>query len=541
MKIDVYDVTLRDGAQQEGINLSVSDKLALMPLIESIGADYIEGGWPGAIPRDTEYFRRAGEVPLTTATLAAFGATRKAGISAAEDPQIAGLVESGAQVLTLVAKSDIRHVEQALRTTGDENLAMVRDSVEYLRGLGREVMIDVEHFFDGYRFDAAYTTSVVVESFASGATCVILCDTNGGSLPHDVIEIVKELRASLEEAGFADAKLGIHAHDDGGCAVANSIAAVRAGCRQVQGTVNGYGERTGNANLLTIIANLALKTDFDVVTPEQLARISSVSHAASEITNISPYARQPYVGASAFAHKAGLHASAIRVNADLYQHIDPLLVGNDMRMIISDMAGRASIELKTREFGFDLSNDKEALAEITRRVKAAEAEGYTYDAADASFELIVREVVGERTPFFRIEAWRANIRTLPGGAEAGETFSEATVKLFVGGRRYMRVGEGVGPVDALDMALRTALKNVYSELAAIELIDFKVRILDTHKGTGAFTRVMIELTDGKAVWRTVGVGADVIEASWEALTEGYEYGLARAGVVPWIDGPEPEL
>ena len=541
MKIDVFDVTMRAGAQQEGVNLSVSDKLALMPLIESIGADYIEGGWPGAIPRDTEFFRRAVEAPLNTAILTAFGATRRAGVAASQDGQLAGLLESGAPVITLVAKSDIRHVEQALRTTGEENHAMVRDSIEYLREQGREVMIDAEHFFDGYRFDSDYTTSVIVESFAAGASCVILCDTNGGSLPHEVYETIVELRERLAAAGHPDAKLGIHAHDDGGCAVANSIAAVRAGCRQVQGTVNGYGERTGNANLLTILANLALKTEFEVATPEQLERISSVSHAASEITNISPYARQPYVGASAFAHKAGLHASAIRVNADLYQHIDPLAVGNDMRMIVSDMAGRASIELKAREFDIDLSQNREALAQITQRVKAAEAEGYTYDAADASFELIVRDVVGERTPYFRIEAWRANIRTVPGGAETGETFAEATVKIFVGGRRYMRVGEGVGPVDALDQALRTALKNVYSELASIELIDFKVRILDTHQGTGATTRVMIELTDGKGAWRTVGVGADVIEASWEALTEGYEYGFMRAGVIPWIDGPDPEL
>lgn len=569
MKIDVYDVTLRDGAQQEGINLSVADKLALMPLIESIGVDYIEGGWPGAIPRDTDFYRRTDEVPLSTAKLTAFGATRKAGVSAADDAQIQGLLDSGAPVITLVAKSDIRHVEQALRTTGEENLAMVRDSVEYLRSQGREVMIDVEHFFDGFSFDPEYTTSVVAECFAAGASCVILCDTNGGSLPSHVTNIVTDLKERLASAGFQDAKLGIHAHDDGGCAVANSIAAIEAGCRQVQGTVNGYGERTGNANLLTILANLALKTDYETVSEEQLARLASVSHAASEITNISPYARQPYVGASAFAHKAGLHASAIRVNPDLYQHIDPLAVGNDMRMLVSDMAGRASIELKTREFGIDLSTKKEALSEITRRVKAAEAAGYTYDAADASFELIVRDVVGDRPQYFVIEAWRANIATVGvsngngGGAKtgtagqvgsagsagegnsayqgfhSGETFAEATVKLFAGGRRYMRVGEGVGPVDALDQALRTALKNVYEELAGIELIDFKVRILDTHRGTGAATRVMIELSDGQGIWRTVGVGDDVIEASWEALTEGYEYGLRRAGVTPWVEGDRP--
>jgi 2-isopropylmalate synthase len=535
MKIDVYDVTLRDGAQQEGINLSVADKIALLPLIEAIGTDYIEGGWPGAIPRDTEFYDRlrAGEGDLGKAKLVAFGATRKAGKSAHNDQQLADLVASGAHVITLVAKSDIRHVERALRTTPEENLAMVRDSVSYLREQGCEVMIDAEHFFDGFRFDPDYTTRVVAESYNAGASCVILCDTNGGSLPNVVGEMVSELRERLaRDFGISDPYIGIHAHDDAGCAVANTIAAVYAGCRQVQGTLNGYGERTGNANLLTIIANLALKTDFEIATPEQLERLTAVSHTASEITNISPYARQPYGGTSAFAHKAGLHASAIRVDPHLYQHVDPLAVGNDMRMIVSDMAGRASIELKAREFGIDLSGRKDYLTEITRRIKQAEAEGYTYDAADASFELIVRDVVGKRPVYFAVEAWRANVSTTPDYADNGETFSEATVKIHAGGRRYMRVGEGVGPVDALDQALRTALKNVYSELDTMELIDFKVRILDTHQGTSAITRVMIEMADGKRTWHTVGVGDDVVEASWEALTDGYVYGLMRAGVEP---------
>lgn len=530
MKVDIYDVTLRDGAQQEGINLTVADKIALLPLIESIGVRYIEGGWPGAIPRDTEFYERYDASALTTATLTAFGATRKAGVKASEDPQITGLLASHAPVLTLVAKSGIRHVEQALRTSPEENLAMVRDSVEYLTAQGREVMIDAEHYFDGARFDPEYTRSVVAEAFHAGASCVILCDTNGGSLPEQISNEVRALRESLAQEGIADPYLGIHCHDDGGLAVANTLAAVQAGCRQVQGTINGYGERTGNANLLTIMANLALKTDYEVCTPSQLARLASVSHAASEITNISPWGRQPYVGASAFAHKAGLHASAIRVNPDLYQHIDPLAVGNDMRMIVSDMAGRASVELKAREFGIDLSDNKEALMEITKRVKAAEAEGYTYDAADASFELLVRDVVGSKPRYFYVEAWRANISTEPGYAETGKTFSEATVKIRAGGRRYLRVGEGAGPVEALDLALRTALKNVYPELAGVNLIDFKVRILDTHKGTGATTRVMIELADGTAAWTCVGVGADVVEASWDALTDGYIYGLLRRGV-----------
>ncbi|MDY5588941.1 MAG: citramalate synthase [Arcanobacterium sp.] len=528
----VYDVTLRDGAQQEGINLSVADKLAILPYLEAMGADYIEGGWPGAIPRDTEFFaalKRAN--PLTTAKLTAFGATRKAGVAADHDAQLAALLDSGAQVLCLVAKSDIRHVEKALRTSGSENLAMVRDSVRYLHSCGAEVMIDAEHFFDGFRADPQYTTSVVAEAFKAGASWVVLCDTNGGSLPDDVENTVRELIARLAELGVSDPQLGIHCHDDAGCAVANTLAAVKAGCRQIQGTVNGYGERTGNANLLTCIANLQLKTDFNAVTRNQLAGLSAAAYAIGEIATALPSKRAPYVGVSAFAHKAGLHASAIRVDPDLYQHIDPTVVGNDMRMLVSDMAGRASVELKAREFGLDLSADKELLTQITDRVKAAEAAGYTYDAADASFELLAREIIaGQPIQYFELESWSTNNTT--DRADPTQTFAEATVKIHAGGRRLIRLGEGVGPVDALDEALRRALRKVYPKLDEFELVDFKVRILDTTRGTSAITRVMITIQDSQGQWTTVGVGDDVIEASWEALTQGYVYGLFRNHVEP---------
>ncbi|MDY5584255.1 MAG: citramalate synthase [Arcanobacterium sp.] len=531
-KIFIFDTTLRDGAQQEGINLSVADKLTLLPILEQMGADYIEGGWPGAIPRDTEFFsklktaRAEGRDYLQRAKLVAFGATRKAHLEVAEDAQVQALLAADAPIVCLVAKSDYRHVEQALRTTGAENLAMVRDTVTYLREQGREVMVDLEHFFDGYEFDASYTVSVAREALAAGASWVILCDTNGGTLPSRVAKIVQELKQELAVAGYPDAQLGIHAHDDSGCAVANSIAAVEAGCRQVQGTVNGYGERTGNANLTTLVPNLALKTDFEVVTEAQLAEYHDCAHAVAEITNISPAPRQPYVGASAFAHKAGLHASAIRVNADLYQHIDPLLVGNDMRMIVSDMAGRASIELKAREFGIDLAGNPDALSEITNRVKAAEAAGYTYDAADASLELLTREIVfGSRPNYFTVESWAADV-----SLQKGEGSSEARVKIHAGGRRLMRIGEGVGPVDALDRALRTALKNVYPTLTEFVLTDFKVRILNPGAATAATTRVLITISDGKRTWTTVGVGMDVIEASWEALTDGYIFGLFQSQI-----------
>src|SRR5690625_744767 len=361
-EVQVYDTTLRDGAQQEGMNLSVSDKLAIAPLLDELGVGFIEGGWPGAIPRDTEFFARATkELDLHSAVLAAFGATRKPGTTAHNDPQVRALLDSEAPVITLVAKSDIRHVERALRTSGEENLAMITDTVRYLTDAGRRVIIDVEHFFDGYRYDGAYALAAIEAAFTGGAETVVLCDTNGGMLPHWVTEIVTEVRRAV------DGRLGIHAHNDSGCAVANSLAAVEAGAGHVQGCINGYGERTGNADLLTVVANLELKTDRQLLPEGKLAEATRIAHAISEITNIAPFARQPYVGSSAFAHKAGLHASAIRIDPDLYQHMDPTAVGNDMRMLVSDMAGRASIELKGRELGYDLAGEEDLLSRITRR------------------------------------------------------------------------------------------------------------------------------------------------------------------------------
>ncbi len=524
--IDVYDTTLRDGAQQEGMNLSVADKLAIAPLLDELGVGYIEGGWPGAIPKDTEFFARAAkELDLKHARLAAFGSTCKAGVRPHDDPQVRALVDSEAPVVTIVAKSDIRHVERALRTTGEENLRMIAETVRYLKEQGREVFVDLEHFFDGYRFDAEYTLSAAAAAFDAGADVVVLCDTNGGMLPGWVTEIVTAVR------GRVDGKLGIHAHNDTGCAVANSIAAVEAGVRHVQGTVNGYGERTGNADLVTCVANLELKHEVPTLAGAGLREASRLAHAISEITNISPYARQPYVGSSAFAHKAGLHASAIRVDPDLYQHIDPVAVGNDMRMLVSEMAGRASIELKGRELGIDLSDRPDVLAKVTDRVKAAEAQGYTFDAADASFELLLREELdGSRPRYFTVESWRTMVQTL--SEDVSLTLAEATVKLHTGRGRVVCTGEGNGPVNALDHALRQALVDVYPELEDFELIDFKVRILDTQSGTDATTRVLIETSDGVRSWSTVGVGPDIIEASWEALVDSVVYGLLLHDVAP---------
>jgi 2-isopropylmalate synthase len=523
----VYDTTLRDGAQQEGMNLSVADKMAIAPLLDELGVGFIEGGWPGAIPKDTEFFARAAkELTLRNAQLAAFGATRKPGIRAGDDPQVRALLDAEAPVVTLVAKSDIRHVERALRTTGAENLAMIADTVAFLVGEGRRVVLDAEHFFDGYRFDPTYAVEAVRTAFGAGVEVAALCDTNGGMLPDGVLAVVTAVRDALGPEG----RLGMHAHNDSGCAVANSLAAVAGGAEHVQGTVNGYGERTGNADLVAVVANLELKHGRSLLAGDGLRDATRIAHAISEITNISPFARQPYIGASAFAHKAGLHASAIKVDPDLYQHIDPTLVGNDMRMLISEMAGRASIELKGRELGIELEGRSDLLSRVTARVKNAEAEGYTYDAADASFELLLREEVdGERLAFFDVESWRTIVETMPGRPH--EANAEATVKLTAGGRRVVATGEGNGPVNALDHALRQALVGCYPEIERFELIDFKVRIMDAMHGTDAVTRVLVETMDNGAetTWRTVGVGPNVIEASWEALVDSIVYGLLKAG------------
>ncbi len=527
----VYDTTLRDGAQQEGLNLSVGDKLAIAGYLDELGVGFIEGGWPGANPKDTEFFRRARtELDLRHATLAAFGSTRRPHVRADADPQVAALLDSQAPVVTLVAKSHLRHVTDALRTTPDENLAMITDTVETLVAQGRTVFVDAEHFFDGFLLDPAYAQSVVEAATSAGASVVALCDTNGGMLPHQIGDVVGKVAVAT------GADLGIHCHNDTGCAVANSIAAVLAGAMQVQGTVNGYGERTGNADLITVMSNLQLKLGMDLVEPDRLRNALHLSHAISEITNIAPSGRTPYVGASAFAHKAGLHASALRVDPDLYQHIDPAAVGNSMRTLVSDMAGRASIELKGAELGHDLRDRPEVLSAVVARVKGLEQQGWTFDAADASFELLLQEeVTGERPSYFRPESWRCITDSPAGRADdrdAPAALAEATVKLETDGVRRIATGEGNGPVNALDQALRSALRPTYPQLDRFELIDFKVRILDADQGTDATTRVLIETTDGEHTWTTLGVAPNVVHASWIALTDAFTYGLVKAGAQP---------
>ena len=520
----IYDTTLRDGAQQEGLNLSVHDKLTIAKHLDDLGVGFIEGGWPGANPRDTEFFKRAAkEITFKHATFVAFGATRRAGVRAADDALLQALRDSEAPVVTLVAKSHDRHVELALKTDLKENLAMIRDSIKFLIEGGQRVFLDAEHFFDGYRDNREYALEVVRTAADAGADVIALCDTNGGMLPDQISEITHEILSSTS------ARLGIHCHNDTGCAVANSLAAVSAGATHVQGTLNGYGERTGNADLVSIIANLQLKKKQQVLPEGKLEEAFRISHAVAEVTNVAPSARQPYVGISAFAHKAGLHASAIKVDPSLYQHEDPSSVGNDMRMLVSDMAGRASVELKSQELGVEIGSNKEAVSRVVERVKELEQRGYTFEAADASFELLLREEIdGQRAKFFTIKSWE----TVVDKNEAGEVSSRASITILARGRTLEATGNGNGPVNALDNALRSGLEQIYPELKRLELTDYKVRILEGNAGTDAVTRVLIETSNGESEWSTVGVHENVIMASAMALEEALTYGLLGMGTKP---------
>ncbi|OZM74054.1 citramalate synthase [Amycolatopsis antarctica] len=529
----LYDTTLRDGAQREGISYSVADKLAVARLLDELGVGYIEGGWPGAMPKDTEFFAKAaaGELTLKHAVLVAFGSTRKPGTTAARDEQVRALLDARTPVITLVAKSDRRHIERALRVDVDEACAMVRDTVSLLVGEGRRVFLDAEHFFDGYAFDPDTSLRVLDAAAGAGADVLVLCDTNGGQLPLGLAETVREV---AERTGH---RLGIHCQDDTSCAVANTIAAVQAGVTHVQCTANGYGERAGNADLFAVAANLVTKLGMDVLPAGGSAELTRVSHAVAEIANIAPDAHKAYVGGSAFAHKAGLHASAIKVDPLLYNHIDPAVVGNEMRVLVTEMAGRASLELKGRELGVDLAGRPEALTSAVREVKRLEARGWSFEAADASLELLLRREVdgpeGELDePPFTLESYRVVLDH----RLDGEIVSEATVKVHVNGHRVIATAEGNGPVHALDAALREALTPHLPWLGRVELADYKVRILSPgaetdaygHPGTDAVTRVLVESSDGEREWTTVGVHANIVEASWLALCDALVHKSLRA-------------
>ncbi len=517
-RVEIYDTTLRDGSQQVGLDLTVADKLRVAAALDGLGVDVIEGGWPGSNPKDAEFFARAGELQLGHATLAAFGSTRPPRRSTDDDANLAALLAAQTPIVTLVGKAWTLHVDEALRTTRQENLAMVAESVAFMTAAGRRVVFDAEHFFDGYAADRGYALEVLTAAAEAGADTLVLCDTNGGTLPDDVTRIVQEV------AGGSAARIGVHFHNDAACAVANSVVAVAAGGLHVQGAANGYGERCGNADLFAVIAGLELKRGHELLPPGRLAALASTARTIAEFANLPFEPRQPYVGSSAFSTKAGLHASAIARRPDAYSHVDPASVGNQARVLVSELAGRSNVLAKARELGLDLGSDPALATSVLDQIKAAEHRGYAFEAADASFELLVRRITGALPAWFELEGYRVVIE------RAGQQDrSEAIVRLLLGARRVVAVGEGVGPVHALDQALRRGLIELYPALAGIRLVDYKVRILDGRAATSAVTRVMLTSADQNGEWTTVGVSDDIVTASWEALADGVSYGLLRAG------------
>ncbi|MCK4176849.1 citramalate synthase [Aciditerrimonas ferrireducens] len=532
--VEVFDTTLRDGSQQEGLSLSVDDKLRVAEQLDHLGVSYIEGGWPGANPKDEEFFARAQkELRLSHATLVAFGSTRRAGVRAEEDEVLRHLVAAGTEAVCIVAKASLLHVTEALRTTPEEALAMVESSVAFLRRQGLRVFLDAEHFFDGYRQDPAFSRQVLEVAAQAGAETLVLCDTNGGSLPHEVEQAVAEVVAEF------DRRIGVHCHNDTGCAVANSLAAVRAGATHVQGCVNGYGERAGNADLAVAIPNLSLKLGIRTIPAERLERLTPVAHHIAEIVNVPPNPQQPYVGHAAFAHKAGLHTSAIARRRDAYEHISPDAVGNGTRFVVSELAGRSTVALKAAELGLDLSSEE--VGRALELLKDLEHQGYHFEVADASLELLLRQVGGWRPRYFELESYRVIADHGGNGhraaADGRPVLTEATVKLTVGGERRIATAEGNGPVHALDGALRRAIEPFYPALRQVHLTDFRVRVLGGGAGTAAVTRVLVDTADPEATWTTIGVSENIIEASWQALVDAVVYGLLRAGVAP-ATGPD---
>ncbi len=523
-RIHTYDSTLRDGEQCEGITLSLEDKLRIVERLDAFGIDYIEGGFPASNPKDIAFFRQVRELPLAHAQIAAFGSTCRKGVAAADDLGLADLLACGAPVVTIVGKTWDAQVTRALQTSLEENLRMIADSVAYLKAAGRRVVFDAEHFFDGYKANSAYALACLRAASEAGADSIDLCETNGGALPFEVEEAVAAVAAALPEQ-----VLGIHCHNDSGCAVANTLAAVRAGVTQVQGTVNGIGERVGNTDLLTVIADLELKMGAACVGPERLRDLTGVAQYVAELCNVSLPAHHPYTGASAFAHKGGLHASAIARFPEAYEHARPEAVGNRARMLVSELAGKASLVQKAASLGLDLTVPDVDVQAVLDDIKRREAAGYSYEVADGSLALLLMRHLGDYRPAFTLESFRVIVDDHEDtGALAKDAMSEATVKIHVGARRFVSTGEGTGPIGALDNALRLAISESYPQVAAMELIDYKVRLLDESQGTDAITRVTITSADACGTWGTVGVSENVIEASWNALVDSIEYGLVRA-------------
>lgn len=517
-KVAIYDTTLRDGSQRESISLSVVDKLRITRLLDELGVDYIEGGWPGSNPKDVMYFDQVQQLDLNHSKIAAFGSTRRKGIKPEDDPNIRALLEANTPVVTVVGKTSMLHVTDVLQTTADENLNMIQDSLAYLKAQGREVIYDAEHFFDGAKLDMEYGFDTLAAAAAGGADVIVLCDTNGGSMPWEVSEFVVKAHELFPETQF-----GIHTHNDGEVAVANSLAAVRAGAVHVQGTINGYGERCGNANLCSIIPDLIIKMGVPCLAADgNLAALTHLSRAVAEIANLAPDAHLPYVGKSAFAHKGGIHVAAMRRNVDSYQHIEPDQVGNETRVLVSDLSGRGNLLSKAEELGLDVSKDE--AVRVLNDIKELENAGFVFEGAEASVAVRFRRATPSYKPLFNLIDFTVIVEDRRGRGQ----LAEAMVKLDVDGDIVHTAAEGNGPVNALDLALRKALLPTYPALRDIQLVDYKVRILDSEHATGAMTRVLIDSYNGKERWSTVGAGTDIICASWLALVDGLEYGLSVA-------------
>ena len=523
-QVQLYDTTLRDGAQREGISFSVVDKLKIARKLDELGIHFIEGGWPGSNPKDVEFFNKAQSLALSHARLVAFGSTRHPRAKAETDANLQALADAGVKVVTIVGKSSDLQVTQVLETTLEENLNMIADSIRYLKAKGLTVFFDAEHFFDGFKTNSSYTLRVLEVAAEAGADCLVLCDTNGGAMPDEITTAIEAARK------LTDVPLGIHAHNDGELAVANTLAAVSAGASQVQGTINGYGERCGNANLCSIIPDLKLKMGIDCITDAQLAKLTEVSHYVSEAANLIPDTFLPYVGSSAFGHKAGLHVSGITKWAESYQHIDPVRVGNQPRVLVSELSGRKNIIYKAKEKGLDLPLRGKEAQNLLEQVKLLESRGFQYDNAEASFELLVHRAQPDYQPPFELIDFMVVVekrRRLPTKKSLEETLSEAMLKVRVDSEVVHTAAEGNGPVNALDEALRKALLQFYPSLDRVKLVDYKVRILEESTGTESQVRVLIESSDGIEVWRTVGSSTNIIEASWLALADSLEYWLVK--------------
>ena len=526
----IYDTTLRDGTQREGLSVSIEDKLRIARQLDALGVPFIEGGWPGANPKDVQFFWQLKEEPLKQAEVVAFCSTRRPNISAAEDPMLQAILAAGTRWVTIFGKSWDLHVTEGLKTTLEENLAMIQDTIEYLKSQGRRVMYDAEHWFDGYKHNPDYALKTLEAAIAAGAEWLVLCDTNGGTLPHQVSQIVRDVvtrvglrQEASESKNSPTPQLGIHTHNDSDTAVANALAAVMEGARMVQGTINGYGERCGNANLCSLIPNLQLKLGYKCLEEQNLPQLTDASRFISEVVNLAPDEHAAFVGRSAFAHKGGIHVSAVERNPLTYEHIQPEQVGNRRRIVISEQAGISNVLAKARTFGIELDKQNPATRQILQRLKDLESEGYQFEAAEASFDLLMREALGKRQQLFEIKGFQVHCDLVQGREDNSNAL--ATVKLAVNGQDILEAAEGNGPVDALDAALRKALVNFYPQIAFFELTDYKVRILDGNSGTAAKTRVLVESRNGHQRWTTVGVSTNILEASYQAVVEGLEYGL----------------